>query len=41
MKGPDASKIDKLTVEAGQVKGNKVPDLGASAVHFDVRIKSI
>ena len=35
-KGPDASQIDKLTAEAGQVKGNKVPDFGASALHFDV-----
>ena len=39
VKGPDASKIDKLTAEAGQVKGNKLPDLGASAVHFDVCIR--
>ncbi|CAB4014388.1 ubiquitin-associated domain-containing 1-like [Paramuricea clavata] len=34
-RGPDASQIDKLTAEAGQVQGNKVPDFGASALHFD------
>ena len=40
-KGADAVKIDKLTAEAGDVKGNKVPVLGAGALHFDVCIKII
>lgn len=37
-KGPDASKIDKLTAESGQAIGTKVTDFGAAALHFDVCI---
>lgn len=35
VKGPDASKIDKLTAQTGDVKGSKVTDVGAVALHFD------
>lgn len=40
-KGPDSSKIVKLTSEVGEVQGNKGVDFGAAAPHFDVCWRSI